>query len=153
MRRFLLFLALAACSSNGGGGGGDGDGDGDGDADTDVDAAPDAFEVDPATCSTEEAVRANVIAPAGCASLSCHDAQNPAEGLDLQSTDLAGRLVDLTARPPCNDPILVPGDSAASYLLEKVEPSPGCGVQMPTAGRPKLSGDQIDCLANWIDSL
>ena len=114
---------------------------------------PDAFEVDPAVCVDEQAIRDNVFSPAGCTTTNCHDVTFPAEMLDLQRAGVEARLIGVAAQPPCETEILVvAGDAGASYFVDKLRPDPACGVQMPSGGRP-LSDDQLNCVRNWIDGL
>ncbi len=47
--------------------------------------------------------------------------------------------------------IVVPGDSASSLLVEKIESSnPAVGARMPLFG-PALTQAEIDLIKNWID--
>ncbi|HUH01932.1 MAG TPA: hypothetical protein VML75_08035 [Kofleriaceae bacterium] len=52
----------------------------------------------------------------------------------------------------CADKILVvPGDPASSYLIEKLYPNPTCGEIMPQAA--PLPADLIACFEQWIAEL
>jgi hypothetical protein len=70
---------------------------------------------------------------------------------DLAFTNLVGqpaRGAPCTARTR-----VIPGDSAASYLIAKLRGEAGiCGVQMPR-GQPPLPEAEIQAIAAWIDSL
>ena len=68
----------------------------------------------------------------------CHGATDEKEGqLDL-------RLVRLQVEGGDSGPAIVPGDPAASYLIERVRAG-----EMPP-GETKLSADEIDLLERWV---
>jgi len=46
--------------------------------------------------------------------------------------------------------IVVPGDAAASPIVDKISANPEFGVRMPF-GRAPLSARQIDLIKSWID--
>jgi len=46
--------------------------------------------------------------------------------------------------------MVVPGDSAASYVVHKLEGTSPCGVRMPR-GRTPLSAAQMTTIRTWID--
>ncbi len=77
-------------------------------------------------------------------------------GLKLDPADLAfSNLVGQPARgAACTARTrVIPGDSAASYLIAKLRGEAGiCGVQMPR-GQPPLPEAEIETIAAWIDSL
>src|SRR5213592_895750 len=71
----------------------------------------------------------------------CHGPQVQMSGLRLDRGDLA-------LRGGYSGPLLRPGDSAGSKLIEMVS---GSGkVVMPPAG-PKLSTAEVEVMRNWID--
>jgi hypothetical protein len=72
----------------------------------------------------------------------CHSGEKPAAGLSLTS-----RASVLTGG--ASGPVLVPGNSAASLLIEKV--SGQRGAIMPASGEP-LTAAQIATLRAWIDA-
>jgi len=115
--------------------GGDGDGDGDGDG-----AVTLSGDVQP-------------IFDASCASVACHDSQNPAQGLDLSSGASQAALVGVNSTASaCSDEVLVvAGDSSSSYLLDKIDGTQACGSPMPISGSP-LSMAQRQLIADWIDA-
>jgi hypothetical protein len=47
--------------------------------------------------------------------------------------------------------VVVPGDAAASPLVDKIEPNPEIGDRMPQGG-PYLSSDQINLIKEWINN-
>jgi hypothetical protein len=91
---------------------------------------------------------------ATCASSVCHDAVDPAEGLDLASPGVASRLLGVTsASAACGGRLLVdPDDRPASLLLEKLTAAPTCGDPMPLAGTP-LTAEQVECVTTWVEGL
>lgn len=88
-----------------------------------------------------------------CATAGCHVGAKPAADLDLSGPDLESRLL---GRPTANCPgqtLVVPGDSAASYLYQSVaQEKPTCGQRMPSSAAA-LDHTDIDCLRTWIDRL
>jgi hypothetical protein len=77
-----------------------------------------------------------------CGGAGCHGPTNPSNGLDLQSPGVASRLKGVSQ---CMS------KSEASFMLEKLHPSPACGSQMPL-GRT-LPDEQIACVASYLASL
>ncbi|MCA9558773.1 MAG: hypothetical protein KC583_09430, partial [Myxococcales bacterium] len=104
-------------------------------------------------CLDEATVRARVLLPA-CAQAGCHSAAKAEADLDLETPDVAARLRDLTSvHPSCaTQPLLVPGDAAASFLvLKTLGLQRGCGDAMPPDG--DLRPEQRRCLAEWVTAL
>lgn len=94
-------------------------------------------------------VQPDIIVPR-CSGGACHDAAAPAAGLDLGSPDVGARLIGVASA--CNGLLLIdPNDRPASYLLEKLAPSPTCGGQMPP-GAP-LSAADLACVIEWVEGL
>jgi hypothetical protein len=84
---------------------------------------------------------------AGCASLACHGGPFPSSGYSVASYDgLFGPAVQANLFGVCN---IVPGDPDASYLIEKLHPSPRFGQQMPSL-RPPLAAGDIELIRTWI---
>lgn len=105
---------------------------------------------------TWPALYAEVIEP-GCATASCHDADDPAASLDLSGGAMAahGRMLDAPAMgTACEDvgiPMLTAGDSGASLFHAKLDPdAPACGGRMPDSGNP-LSEQRRCAIEAWID--
>lgn len=89
-----------------------------------------------------------------CATAQCHGrATAPAGNLDLRAgrsyAQLVGVKVDAAA---CGSRTrVVPGDVAASYLVDKLKGAPGiCGSQMPKTGG--LTPAQLSAIQSWICS-
>ena len=70
--------------------------------------------------------------------IGCHGGERTQEGLDLKTHDslMAGSS---------NGPVLVPGDSANSLLVEMVVTQ-----KMPKRG-PKLTPDQVQLITDWVN--
>jgi len=85
----------------------------------------------------------------------CHSAAGMAGGLDMSSQSAAYlHLVNVKAAGGAcgstNETRVVPGNSAASLLFNKVNGTQDCGVRMPIGG-PILSADKILLIEAWID--
>jgi hypothetical protein len=85
---------------------------------------------------------------ATCAGTGCHSAKAPQQELDLESPDVASRVVGVTGKM-CLQLLADPQNPEASLLYSKLLPSRPCGVQMPLA-RPPLSASDIACVRSWI---
>ena len=85
---------------------------------------------------------------ANCTSASCHDSQYKAQGLDLQSPNLAARLVGV---PATEGPGLLIDRTtpSGSVLYTKVTATPPFGARMPIGAAP-LDSDEIGCVLAWI---
>lgn len=83
----------------------------------------------------------------------CHTSsgRTPAAGLDLSHAVAYDQLVNVPSR---NKPLavrVIPGNPDASYLVQKVEGTPGIvGLRMPFSGAPFLTEGQILILRRWI---
>jgi hypothetical protein len=82
-----------------------------------------------------------------CTSAGCHNAQDKAQGLDLQSPDVETRLVGVPAR---EGPGLLIDSSApsSSVLYTKLTSRPPFGARMPLTG--VLDDPTIACILAWI---
>jgi len=99
-----------------------------------------------------------------CAGTGCHSGSAPAANLSLAGTDLASVLVN--KMPAGGGPTgqtslcsgmgltyLVGGSNPATGLfLQKLDPSPPCGVQMPQIGNKVTSADRA-CFQTFANSL
>ncbi len=87
---------------------------------------------------------------ANCALAGCHLGTGAKAGLDLDEENSFNGLVNV---PSVQVDMLrvVPGNADSSYLVRKLEGSPGIrGVQMPKA-RPPLAQSEIDLVRAWIN--
>ncbi len=77
----------------------------------------------------------------------CHSAALEQGGLDLQSPDVAARLVGVTAQ---GGGLLVDlAHPATSVLYTKLTPMPPFGARMPLVG-PPLDDATMACVLTWI---
>jgi hypothetical protein len=83
-----------------------------------------------------------------CGGGSCHGTTKPQVGLDLESPDVAARVVGVSAKM-CPGVLANPGNVTASVLYTKLLAGVSCGGRMPL-GRPTLSQMEIECLTSWI---
>jgi hypothetical protein len=88
---------------------------------------------------------------ASCVQAGCHDDKAQAGGLDLSSPDIEARLVGIAAGTCAGKTLVVPGDPASSFLIEKLAGQPDCGVPMPVGTTLPLS--QLQCIDAWIAAL
>jgi len=87
------------------------------------------------------------------ACISCHTAngRTPSGGLNLDVADPHAALVNVPSKEIPGQRLVVPGDPDASYLVKKLEGTPGIvGVRMPFGG-PYLSAGQIRIVRRWIE--
>lgn len=116
--------------------------------DASVDSAMDSGVVCPTTIAD---LQAQILTPS-CATAGCHTTSNPAVGLDLQSPGVASRLVGVAAVSCPGHTLVVAGDPASSFLIDKVSNDlPACGSRMPLGG--VLDPASVACLSAWIASL
>ncbi|MBF5044437.1 hypothetical protein FGE12_18705 [Aggregicoccus sp. 17bor-14] len=85
--------------------------------------------------------------PTSCGGGGCHGASKPAANLDLESQGVGRRLVGVPSA--CGGKPLV--SAGTSYFLEKLEPDPECGAQMPVGA--ELSAYERGCLAQYVQGL
>lgn len=83
----------------------------------------------------------------------CHDADRPEAGLDLVSPGVSARLVGVvsTSRPCLGRPRIDAGGGSYHLLLDKLRPSPGCGLRMPKEGA-YLTLAESDCVRAWVEA-
>jgi sugar lactone lactonase YvrE len=84
---------------------------------------------------------------AGCTASTCHGGPAPESQYNLKTYQgLFGAGQAARNYGMCD---VVPGNPRASFLLEKLQPNPRSGVQMPN-GLVSLTAAQIDIVRNWI---
>jgi hypothetical protein len=87
---------------------------------------------------------------ATCTASSCHNASDEAQGLDLQSSGVAARLVSVMATE--GPGLLVdPSAPGASILYLKLTANPPFGAEMPL-GQKALPDAVSACVLDWIAS-
>ena len=95
-------------------------------------------------------VQAAILTPT-CATSNCHAGPSPSAGLDLSAGASHAALVDQPSGQKPNTTLVVPGDPARSYVLDKVEGAPDiAGQRMPISA--PLTSSQIDQLRRWIEA-
>jgi hypothetical protein len=88
------------------------------------------------------------ILAAQCGGTGCHGPMAPQQGLDLESPDVAARVVGVAATS-CAATLADPANPSVSFLYTKLAVKPPCGSQMPLA-RPPLSSADAACVLAWI---
>jgi len=86
--------------------------------------------------------------------MNCHTnvGRNPSGGLNLAHDVAYDQLVNVVSPRLAGAVRVVPGDVNKSYLLEKLEGSPGIvGARMPQNGPPYLTDGQISIIRRWIE--
>jgi len=105
----------------------------------------------PETVKADPSFSADIqpIFTANCALAGCHDA-SASQQLNLSAGNAYVNLVNVDAGEVPARKRVLPGNSAASYLVIKIEGNQTVGGRMPL-GRSPLSAVQIQNIKNWID--
>jgi hypothetical protein len=86
-----------------------------------------------------------------CALTGCHAADTASEGMVLDPGQAYSNLVNVTSMEAAPEKRVQPGDSAHSYMYEKISKAqPASGGQMPLGADP-LPSDQMALIKTWID--
>jgi hypothetical protein len=86
-----------------------------------------------------------------CAQTFCHSGPGAQQGQNLEAANAYANSVNVPSREKPSLLRVKPGDSANSYLFQKITGASGIvGAQMPLAGGP-LSTAQMTTIKNWID--
>jgi hypothetical protein len=86
-----------------------------------------------------------------CALSGCHAADSPSGDLVLDPGQAYDNLVNMESSEVGPKKRVEPGNSAASFLYEKIsQPQPTSGDRMPLISNP-LSADKIALIKAWID--
>lgn len=122
------------------------------DDNTDADADADAGSEEGGDDEGGEPSFATDVAPIIAASCGCHTGAAPSAGLDLNDGAAYAALVGPDSS--AGIPFVTPGDSAASYLVNKIEGTQadvgGSGGRMPVGG--ELASGDIDTIVAWVDA-
>ncbi|MFK7988291.1 MAG: hypothetical protein AB8I08_19885 [Sandaracinaceae bacterium] len=90
---------------------------------------------------------------ARCGSGDCHDAFEPAAGMDLVSGGVEDRLAGVESSSCVGERRIDPHDAARSFLLTRVSPDPSCRGEdiprMPLDGTA-LEPRELACLEAWV---
>jgi hypothetical protein len=127
--------AIDDAGANGNGGGG---GDGNGNV-----METGGFSRDAASCPD---VPQEVLVP-DCAGAGCHSSRDKAQGLDLQSPNLAARLVGAAATEG-SGLLIDPAAPSSSVLYTKLTATPPFGARMPLGAA--LDGTTTGCVLAWV---
>jgi hypothetical protein len=84
-----------------------------------------------------------------CATALCHSASSKQQGLDLQSPDLASRLVNVPSTEGAGL-LIDPSMPSASVLYTKLTDPPPFGVRMPF-NLPALDAATVACVLQWVN--
>jgi hypothetical protein len=87
------------------------------------------------------------------ACITCHTnvGHPPSGGLNLTHDVAYDQLVNVASRAKANAVRVIPGDSENSYIVLKLQGSPGIvGRRMPFSGAPFLTDGQMLILKRWI---
>jgi hypothetical protein len=84
-----------------------------------------------------------------CAKTGCHSTNDQAQGLDLQSSDVASRLVGVTSTEGAGL-LIDPSNPTMSVLYTKLMMVPPFGSRMPLANTP-LDAATMSCVLAWIE--
>jgi hypothetical protein len=98
---------------------------------------------------TLTSVQNNVFTPA-CATSGCHKGKVPSAGLDLTAGNAWAAIVNVGSVQVPTLLLVSPGDSANSYLMQKIQGTAASGGQMPVRG--SLTPAQVLSIQQWIDS-
>jgi len=101
-------------------------------------------------CPTSLQEMSSQVFEPSCVDAGCHGSNDRAAGLDLQSSTLELELYGQGASLCDGEVLVVPGDAASSYLIDKLRGT-GCGAPMPIGAA--LPDETIDCIAIWVDGL
>jgi hypothetical protein len=105
----------------------------------------------PQTTNVDFATQIQPIFTRNCAITGCHAADTASGGMILDAGQAYTNLVGATSSEVAPEKRVQPGDSAHSYLYEKINKAqPTSGGQMPLGADP-LPADQIALIKTWID--
>jgi len=112
---------------------------------------------DPTTISFSANVQP--IFDGSCALGGCHAGGVPAGDLTLTAGASRGELVDVPAAQIPSRRRVVPGDADASYLIQKIEGTPGIFGQLmplgcpdaPEGGATCLDANQMAAIRTWVE--
>jgi len=102
---------------------------------------------------TLASIQDNVFTPT-CATASCHSGSTPAGGLNLESGNSYGNLVNVTAQVGIGgqNTLVVSTDPDNSVLIIRLEQDSASPLLEPQGG-PRLSQDTINAIRTWIVNL
>ena len=105
-----------------------------------------------AACSAASAAQVpETVFVANCAVSGCHNPTDQAGSLDLKSSDVAARLVGVSAHDGPGVYVAKSGDPSMSDLYLLLTPGFPFDDQMPLGG-PFLDAESLACVRSWIQS-
>jgi hypothetical protein len=103
------------------------------------------------TTTVDFATQIQPIFDRNCALSGCHASDTASAGLILDAGQSYANLVNVASSEVGPDKRVAPGNSAASYLIEKLtRAQPRAGSRMPLGSEP-LPDNQIALIRTWID--
>jgi hypothetical protein len=84
-----------------------------------------------------------------CAAAGCHSATDMVQGVDLQSPNVASRLVGVCARG--GGFLVDPSHPSQSVVYAKLTIAPPFGSRMPL-GKPTLDAATLACVLAWVSA-
>jgi hypothetical protein len=109
------------------------------------------FTISAAPQTVDYATQLQPIWTASCTGNACHDATQPAEGLNLTAAASRTELINVTSGQCGAYKLVEPGKPEGSYLVMKLQGSGPCliGTRMPKATQ-SLPANQIQLVRDWI---
>jgi CHRD domain/Bacterial Ig domain len=89
---------------------------------------------------------------ASCAFAGCHAGATPPVGLNLEAANSHARLVNVNSGEVPALLRVAPGDAPASYMIRKLEGTPGILFNRMPLGRAPLPQNLIDGIKAWINA-
>lgn len=98
-------------------------------------------------CATAAEISSKILTPK-CGN--CHGKSSPAAGLDLVTTGVKARLLNVASRGCAGKILITATPTVGGHFFAKLAGAvAGCGNQMPF-GAPPLSAEEVKCLEDWI---
>jgi hypothetical protein len=104
-------------------------------------------------CRDSNEVTARILQPK-CGA--CHSASTKAGALDLISSGVSARLIDVPAAAAAcrNQALVTMTPQVGGHFFAKLERAvEGCGDRMPAGGLPALSATEVQCLKDWLSAV
>ncbi|MGE3179397.1 MAG: c-type cytochrome [Vicinamibacterales bacterium] len=104
----------------------------------------------PSTTAVFSEIQRDILTPS-CVSCHTNDGRTPAGDLDLRPGVAYGNLFNRPSAQKSGAMLVVAGNAAGSYLVQKLEGAADIvGVRMPRNGPPYLSDAQVAVIRQWI---
>ena len=87
-----------------------------------------------------------------CATSGCHSGTSSPLGVNLDAGKAYDKLVNVESNQVNGLLLVEPSNSAASYLMHKIEGSDNIGGDQMPLYKPALSSDEIELVRSWIDT-